>query len=883
MFKKIAVVALVAAFVLGGSFSIAQAQSANLTISQLVELLISIGAIAPDKVAVARSIVASGQTPSAGTTSNTGVNTATAALSLSLDSANFPAANVVASAGANNNRYDKLPLLAFDVRAQNDTVQIKSLSATFPISGTGAATNAYLYDGSVLLSSASINSSTGKAAFSGLNYWIVQNTTKALTLKADVMNISSTPTTLSASVSSADMTAQNSQGATVVPSGVAVGNTMTVRNAGPVITLNSVSIVKSSTAAQNGGVSTQTADAMFNLTIQAVGGDVYFGTQAAASTFKFGIYKDGSRVTPNVPSTVSFSAPSYGAVTNGLPAGISFKVSQNNSVTLPVDFVFEARTADGQALSSGNYAVGLEGVSYSTILGGPSSLISSMSGSMSWRSASITLGGDMTVPTAPSVTAGPSTSLYVSANSISQGQAVTIVSTTNSPAGTLQTAAIDQSSDNVNWVSGAPCGYWSNTGGSLSAHTVSCTYAPPATGTYYFRARGADSKGSSSFAYATLTVTAAQSTQNYPTTQACSGSQPAGTGVNMGYSYYTTGYGTSNWTFTTSATPGACQWTCQSGYGLSGNGCAASNTSSPTIPMIQYCGGSQPASSAYTQIGNNTYSTGYGTTQWTFTSNGAPNACQYSCVNGGVYNGNGCVAPQQAPAPVSITAPGLSSYSWYADDPSTWPTLSTPSALNSNQSMRAKLLTGEQFYNQQNGVSSGRLSTSPSAQSAQMQLYVFDYALGQVVAQQVVTVNISNKPAPAPTPAPAPSASTTIVPPSLSSTSWNADDPSTWPTVSTPSALTSGQAMRVKGFNGAQFFDKALGVSTGRLTSSPAAGTTQLILYVYDYAQNGYAVPDQTVNVTITGNSSSVAPASSNVAAGMVGFDQVIRLFEALR
>ncbi|HEU5114480.1 MAG TPA: hypothetical protein VFT82_01800, partial [Candidatus Paceibacterota bacterium] len=110
--------------------------------------------------------------------------------------------------------------------------------------------------------------------------------------------------------------------------------------------------------------------------------------------------------------------------------------------------------------------------------------------------------------TAPAPTPGPSTTFSISSNSITLGQSITLTSTTNSPSGTLQNAAIDQSSDNSSWSSGAPCGYWNNTTGENSSHTISCSFTPSAAGTYYFRSRGSDSNGLSSFVNQTLTVTA---------------------------------------------------------------------------------------------------------------------------------------------------------------------------------------------------------------------------------------------------------------------------------------------------------------------------------------------------------------------------------------
>jgi hypothetical protein len=94
-------------------------------------------------------------------------------------------------------------------------------------------------------------------------------------------------------------------------------------------------------------------------------------------------------------------------------------------------------------------------------------------------------------------------------------------------------------------------------------------------------------------------------------------------------------------------------------------------------------------------------------------------------------------------------------------------------------------------------------------------------------------------------------ASSSVFSPTLSTYSWRVNDASTWPTVSTSSFLNSGQAMRVKGLGGEQYFEKTLGVNSGKITSSPPAGTTNLILYVYDYARGVYATSEKVVNVNI--------------------------------
>ncbi|HVU06416.1 MAG TPA: peptidoglycan-binding domain-containing protein [Candidatus Paceibacterota bacterium] len=312
-----------------------------------------------------------------------------AQLLVSTDAANFLASDVVASAGANNNQYDKLPLLAFDVRAQKDQVEITDLTATVNGTGAATATAAYLYDGSTLIGSASVNTSTGKAVFSNINYWVPQDTTKVLTIKADIQNAGTSNSTFNATVAANGPVAQNTQGSTVNPSGTATGNTFNVRSVGPVFTLNSATITKSATASQN-NFSTSTADATFNLTITAVGGDIVFADQAPNNTFTFGIYQNGAKTSLSNNTSVAWSTPSSGVTDLAGPQ--AFKLAQNNSVTIPVDFVFEGRTTAGSLLSTGSYAVGLESVAWSKNTDGTGTTTSNfMAGQTAWRTAAVSL------------------------------------------------------------------------------------------------------------------------------------------------------------------------------------------------------------------------------------------------------------------------------------------------------------------------------------------------------------------------------------------------------------------------------------------------------------------------------------------------------------
>lgn len=56
--------------------------------------------------------------------------------------------------------------------------------------------------------------------------------------------------------------------------------------------------------------------------------------------------------------------------------------------------------------------------------------------------------------------------------------------------------------------------------------------------------------------------------------------------------------------------------------------------------------------------------------------------------------------------------------------------------------------------------------------------------------------------------------------------------------------------MRVKGATGDQYLTQQNGVTSAKLTSTPPAGTTQIELYVYDYA-TGTKYSNQAVNIEV--------------------------------
>lgn len=141
----------------------------------------------------------------------------------------------------------------------------------------------------------------------------------------------------------------------------------------------------------------------------------------------------------------------------------------------------------------------------------------------------------------------------------------------------------------------------------------------------------------------------------------CGGSAPMGAGVERGAQLYRVGDAANQWTFTT-GDPGPCQWTCSSGYGLSNDSCAIAGTARPAEIARRSCGGREPQQNGYTSRGAGSYTTGYGTVNWTFVA-ANPAACQYSCINGGSYDGSGCVAP----APAVSQRPEANGLTWVSN------------------------------------------------------------------------------------------------------------------------------------------------------------------------------------------------------------------------
>jgi hypothetical protein len=317
-----------------------------------------------------------------------------ATLKVSLNTNTPAAADVIASSGSDEDELDGLTLMTFDVKAEKDAVMITDLVATITRGGTtstATSSTAYLYDGSTLIGSASVvgtSLTAMTATFTDIDYTVSKDSTKTLTLKVDIDDAGTAATTFSAAITSgANVTAENSSGDSVAETGSATGETMSIRNVGPQITLVSKTIEKSATASQN-NTSTSTAKAIFTVKVKAVGGDILFGTQgtttASNAMFTFGVYKGSTLTTLNVASTSNFTVPS--GVTS---SSNSFTLQENNEVTIAAEFLFEGRTVAGALVSTDTYSVGIEAINWQSNSAVQSSTF--MAGETDWRTSGVAL------------------------------------------------------------------------------------------------------------------------------------------------------------------------------------------------------------------------------------------------------------------------------------------------------------------------------------------------------------------------------------------------------------------------------------------------------------------------------------------------------------
>ncbi len=309
-----------------------------------------------------------------------------ATMNLSTNSSNFKTTEVVASQGSNEDELDKVSFIAFDLKANKADLNVTDLAVTFSQTGSGAATatTAYLYDGSTLIATESVNNNVASFTDANQLFTVAKDATKTLTVKADVRDANGTSRSITASVASSGVTVENMAGETKTTSGSATGEAMVIRNVGPVFTLLSKSIAVSGTNNSGSTLSTSTITATFSVQVQAIGGDITFASQASTSAmFDFKLYNSaGSDVTSSAGagSTTGFTIPSSGVVAVGSDG---FTVQENNTVTLnPVTVTVPGKVAAGTPQNA--VAVGISGIRWIN----PSGVLQTsnfMSGKTEWR------------------------------------------------------------------------------------------------------------------------------------------------------------------------------------------------------------------------------------------------------------------------------------------------------------------------------------------------------------------------------------------------------------------------------------------------------------------------------------------------------------------
>ncbi len=332
-----------------------------------------------------------------------------ATLKLSTNSSNVKAADIVAAEGSDENELldSSAPtVLLFDLRAEKDNVLVTDLVATISKTGTGAATatKAYLYDGSNLLDSSTINASTGSVTFDDIDYTVQKDTTKTLAIRVDIKTANATVSNISASVASSGITSENSQGSSVTATGSATGETMAVRNIGAVFALvGTPSMTRQSVSSNDStGVATSTGSANFTVSITAKGDDLRFGSSASTTTL-FGtngsatttttwlaVYRNGAsngalsaNSAGGTNAIVSYAVPSSGVTTSD--SGATFTLAENNTVQIPVTVSF---TVAGS--SANTFAVQINGFRWFTTAAGYNNS-TSMTDKSEWRSSSVSL------------------------------------------------------------------------------------------------------------------------------------------------------------------------------------------------------------------------------------------------------------------------------------------------------------------------------------------------------------------------------------------------------------------------------------------------------------------------------------------------------------
>ena len=234
------------------------------------------------------------------------------------------------------------------------------------------------------------------ASFSDIDWVVPADTTKVLTIKLDIRDAGLLSTTFVVSTDANDITAENSSGTTVTATGSADGKTLTIRKVGPEIKLLSKSITTDGVPQGSpavGVTSTSTMTATFKVNIKAVGGDLTIGSAAstshplfASTTASFDVYRNGATSGANSAATsTSYTIPSTctSVGTN------SCTLAEGADVDVEVAYQIQGRATTGAVLTSGLYAVGIEGIQWFNSTTGSVQTTTFMAGLTDWRTSDV--------------------------------------------------------------------------------------------------------------------------------------------------------------------------------------------------------------------------------------------------------------------------------------------------------------------------------------------------------------------------------------------------------------------------------------------------------------------------------------------------------------
>lgn len=298
----------------------------------------------------------------------------TATLNMSLNSSSPKKAQIFATAGASENELDKATLMVFDLKAEKDDVKITDMDITVTKTGSGAAnasTTVYLYEGSTELDNASLVNSGANGStftFSDLDYVVPKDSTKTITVKADIRSANGTVANFTASASTTgtnSIVSENTNGDSVTESGSATGYAQSVQNQGLQVTLVSKS-VSTGSAPQNSSsnnISTSTITANYTFKVKAIGAAQMLGlTQSTSSPFvssttSFDIYRNGSVVT-DTGSYATSTAFTVDSICTTASLTNSCSLAEGTEVSIPVSFQLQGRGLVAP-LTAGLYSFGI--------------------------------------------------------------------------------------------------------------------------------------------------------------------------------------------------------------------------------------------------------------------------------------------------------------------------------------------------------------------------------------------------------------------------------------------------------------------------------------------------------------------------------------------